>query len=79
MGKQRGRNTNNKLPIGALIGFIAVGAVIGWGAVAAIVELIEHGNDFSFLGAMARGIADYRVWVIFSCMAGGIFIVFVVR
>lgn len=58
---------------------IVVGAVVGWVVVAVIVGLLTTGKDFSFSAALASGVADYRVWVIFLCGGVGIGLMFAVR
>lgn len=75
----KGRNTNNKPGVGAIIALATVGAVVLWTAVATIVELLTERTAFSFPRALASGIADYRVWVIFVCAAVGIAAAFAAR
>lgn len=58
---------------------IVVGAVVGWVVVAVIVGLLTTGKDFSFSAALASGVADYRVWVLFLCGGVGIGLMFAVR
>ncbi len=69
---KKGRNTNNKLSIGATVGLSAAGAVVLWIAVAVIVGLITQGNKFAFFPALLSGLSDYRVWIFFLAAAGGI-------
>lgn len=78
MGK-KGRNTNKKSLSVTLIVIIAVAAIVGWIAIAVIIGLITQGKRFDFFGAIASGIADYRVWVFFLCAIAGIIVVIAVR
>lgn len=75
----KGRNTKNKPSIGAGVAIAAAVAVGLWAAVAVLVGLLTHGKDFDFLAALASGVTDYRVWVIFICAAVGIGIAFAAR
>lgn len=76
---KKGRNTNKRLSIGALIGLCSVGAVVLWAVVAVIVGLLSQGKDFALLAALALGLSDYRVWVIFLCAGGGIAVMLAAR
>lgn len=62
---KRGRNTNNKLSVGAIVGICAALAVALWLIVAVLVGLITRGKDFAFFATLLSGLSDYRVWVFF--------------
>ena len=76
---KKGRNTNKRLSIGALIGLCSVGAVVLWAVVAVIVGLLSQGKDFALFAALALGLSDYRVWVIFLCSVVGIAVMLAAR
>lgn len=75
----KGRNTKNRSSIGAIIAIAAVLAGVLWTVVAVIVGLLTERKAFSFPRALASGVTDYRVWVIFVCAVVGIAAAFAAR
>ena len=50
-----------------------------WAVVAVIVGLLSQGKDFALFAALALGLSDYRVWVIFLCSVVGIAVMLAAR
>ena len=76
---RKGRDTDKKMPLGTLIAICAVGSVVLWFIVAIVVGALSLGKDFDVFVALASGISDYRVWVIFICAIVGVIVALAAR